>query len=177
MQQNSITQQPRVGGLVRTGTASSGSGGNGHDSNENGLASDNNSNASNNMNSNGNVINLHNARIASGSGDGGGGGGNNSGTGQQLIPNYQDEAYDYDDEDEDDEVEDDTTKHFIPIQELAPYMKSKMNVYRIFAEEGQMYLPPFDECTMQFIRDIVNGKKKVTTTNSHAVHRSSETTS
>lgn len=24
-----------------------------------------------------------------------------------------------------------------------------------------MYLPAFDECTMQFIRDIVNGKKKV----------------
>ena len=55
----------------------------------------------------------------------------------------------------------------ISIAELAPYMKSKMNIYRIFSEEGQMYLPSFDECTMQFIRDIVNGKKKVTTLLDH----------
>jgi len=42
-------------------------------------------------------------------------------------------------------------------------MKSKLDIYNILSKEGQMYLPPFNECSMSFIKDILNGKKKVST--------------
>jgi hypothetical protein len=45
--------------------------------------------------------------------------------------------------------------------ELAGNAKSKLDFYNILAKEGQLYLPPYNECTMLFIRDITMGKKKV----------------
>jgi hypothetical protein len=40
-------------------------------------------------------------------------------------------------------------------------MKSKVDIYNILAIEGQLYLPPISDCSMDFIREIMNGKKKV----------------
>lgn len=45
--------------------------------------------------------------------------------------------------------------------ELAGSAKSKLDFYNVLAKEGQYYLPPYQECTMLFIRDIAMGKKKV----------------
>ena len=35
--------------------------------------------------------------------------------------------------------------------------------YYILAIEGQYHLPSLDECTMEFLRDALSGKKKVLT--------------
>ena len=40
-------------------------------------------------------------------------------------------------------------------------MKSKADIYKILTKEGQLYLPPIDECPMIFIKDVLMGKKKV----------------
>jgi hypothetical protein len=40
-------------------------------------------------------------------------------------------------------------------------MKSKLDIYNILAKEGQLYLPPYNECPMTFIKDVMTGKKKV----------------
>lgn len=45
--------------------------------------------------------------------------------------------------------------------ELARYGKSKLDFYNILTKEGQFYLPPYDECTMLFMRDLFMGKKMV----------------
>ena len=45
--------------------------------------------------------------------------------------------------------------------QLQGVMKSKLDIYNILTKEGQIYLPPFNECTMQFVKDIFTGKKKV----------------
>ena len=45
--------------------------------------------------------------------------------------------------------------------QLQGVMKSKLDIYNILTKEGQIYLPPFNEYTMQFVKDIFTGKKKV----------------
>lgn len=45
--------------------------------------------------------------------------------------------------------------------ELKSVMRSKLDVYNILTKEGQLYLPPYNECSMQFINEIMMGKKKV----------------
>ena len=45
--------------------------------------------------------------------------------------------------------------------ELKAVMRSKLDIYNILTKEGQLYLPPYNECSMQFINDIMMGKKKV----------------
>ena len=45
--------------------------------------------------------------------------------------------------------------------QLVGKMKSKADIYKILTKEGQLFLPPFDECPMVFIKDIMMGKKKV----------------
>ena len=45
--------------------------------------------------------------------------------------------------------------------QLGTQAKSKLDFYNILATEGQYYLPPYDECPLLFIRDIMFGKKKV----------------
>lgn len=44
---------------------------------------------------------------------------------------------------------------------LNTQMKSKLDIYNILAKEGQYYLPPISECPMDFIKDILTAKKKV----------------
>ena len=41
------------------------------------------------------------------------------------------------------------------------YIKSKQDLYTILGIEGQFHLPPFDECTMEFLRDALRGIKKL----------------
>ena len=45
--------------------------------------------------------------------------------------------------------------------QLNSAMKSKLDMYNILAIEGQLYLPPFQDCTMDFIKQLVTGQKKV----------------
>ena len=45
--------------------------------------------------------------------------------------------------------------------QLTSKMKSKADIYKILTKEGQVYLPPIDECPMIFIKDILMSKKKV----------------
>ncbi len=45
--------------------------------------------------------------------------------------------------------------------QLNSAMKSKLDIYRILAIEGQMYLPPFKDCSMDFLKGVINGTKKV----------------
>ena len=45
--------------------------------------------------------------------------------------------------------------------DLSKYIKSKEDLYTILGIEGQFHLPPFDECTMEFLRDALRGIKKL----------------
>ena len=41
--------------------------------------------------------------------------------------------------------------------DLSKYIKSKEDLYTILGIEGQFHLPPFDECTMELLRDALRG--------------------
>ena len=45
--------------------------------------------------------------------------------------------------------------------QLSHAMKSKLDMYNVLAIEGQLYLPPYQHCSMLFLRDVMSGKKKV----------------
>ena len=45
--------------------------------------------------------------------------------------------------------------------QLKGVMKSKLDIYNILTKEGQLYLPPINDCPLEFIHAIINGKKKV----------------
>lgn len=47
--------------------------------------------------------------------------------------------------------------------QLAHAMKSKLDIYNVLAIEGQMHLPPYEQCSMEFFRQIFKGEKKVST--------------
>ncbi len=52
-------------------------------------------------------------------------------------------------------------KFLVKKSQLKSVMKSKLDIYNIMSKEGQLYLPPFSDCPMTFINDIISGKKKV----------------
>jgi hypothetical protein len=45
--------------------------------------------------------------------------------------------------------------------QLSGVMKSKLDIYTILTRELQFYLPPIHECPMDFISDLMLGKKKM----------------
>ena len=45
--------------------------------------------------------------------------------------------------------------------QLSGVMKSKLDIYTILTRELQYYLPPMNECPMDFISDIMLSKKKM----------------
>ena len=47
--------------------------------------------------------------------------------------------------------------------DLRNFVKSKEDLYIILSIEGQYHLPPYDECTMEFLRDALCGKKRLLT--------------
>ena len=47
--------------------------------------------------------------------------------------------------------------------DLRNFVKSKEDLYVILSIEGQLHLPPYDECTMDFMREALSGKKKLIT--------------
>ena len=47
--------------------------------------------------------------------------------------------------------------------DLRNFVKSKEDLYIIMSIEGQLHLPPYDECTMEFMRDALSGKKRLLT--------------
>jgi hypothetical protein len=49
--------------------------------------------------------------------------------------------------------------------ELQSKVKSKLDLFNVLTKEGQVYLPPFNECSMDFIKDLLCGKKKVNHSN------------
>lgn len=55
---------------------------------------------------------------------------------------------------------DESDKKQISSKELAGVLKCKKDVYNILTREGQLYLPPYDECTLEFMKGLLNGEKK-----------------
>ncbi len=49
----------------------------------------------------------------------------------------------------------------IQTRELSRLFRSKREIYQILVIEGQFYMPPFEECTIDFMRSLFSGKKKV----------------
>ena len=47
--------------------------------------------------------------------------------------------------------------------DLRNFVKSKEDLYVILSIEGQLHLPPYDECTMEFMRDALSGRKRLIT--------------
>jgi hypothetical protein len=47
--------------------------------------------------------------------------------------------------------------------DLRNFVKSKEDLYVILSIEGQLHLPPYDECTMEFMRDALCGRKRLIT--------------
>jgi len=47
--------------------------------------------------------------------------------------------------------------------DLRNFVRSKEDLYVILTIEGQLHLPPYDECTMEFMRDALSGKKRLLT--------------
>jgi ssRNA-specific RNase YbeY (16S rRNA maturation enzyme) len=47
--------------------------------------------------------------------------------------------------------------------DLRNFVKSKQDLYIILTIEGQLHLPPYDDCTMEFLRDALSGRKKLLT--------------
>ena len=50
--------------------------------------------------------------------------------------------------------------------QLSGVMKSKLDIYTILTKELQFYLPPYSECPMDFISDLMMGRKKMLKTSS-----------
>ncbi len=46
-------------------------------------------------------------------------------------------------------------------REMSRLFRSKKEIYQIMLIEGQYYLPPIEECTIDFLRSIFSGEKKV----------------
>ena len=49
----------------------------------------------------------------------------------------------------------------INVSQLGTKAKSENEMYRKLTVEANIYLPPQKECSIYFIRDIFNGKKKI----------------
>ncbi len=45
--------------------------------------------------------------------------------------------------------------------DLRRFIKSKKDIYEILLFEGQYYLPPYDDCPMDFLRDALSGVKRL----------------
>jgi hypothetical protein len=45
--------------------------------------------------------------------------------------------------------------------ELESKAKSKAEIYQLITCEGELFLPPYKYCSIDFIADVVEGKKKV----------------
>ena len=47
--------------------------------------------------------------------------------------------------------------------DLRNFVKSKQDLYIILTIEGQLHLPPYDDCSMEFMREALAGRKKLLT--------------
>lgn len=45
--------------------------------------------------------------------------------------------------------------------DLKSHIKSKDDIYYILSIEGQYHLPTFDECSLDFIREVIAGRKEL----------------
>ena len=59
----------------------------------------------------------------------------------------------------------------VDLKSLEQKVKDKKNIYTLLVNEGniqydniplaQIYLPPFDDCKLEFIKELCGGEKKV----------------
>ena len=49
-------------------------------------------------------------------------------------------------------------------KEFAAKYRSKREIYNFLACDYGVYLPPFDNVTIYFLKELMNGKKKMLTT-------------
>ena len=50
--------------------------------------------------------------------------------------------------------------HYVNVKEFEAKYRSKREVYTFLTVDGDAYLPPFQDVTAYFLKDIVSGKKK-----------------
>ena len=50
---------------------------------------------------------------------------------------------------------------FVNLIELGGKARSKAELYRLLTAEGHLYLPPYKICPVDFIADVIDGKKSV----------------
>ncbi len=53
------------------------------------------------------------------------------------------------------------TMRKVHTREMSRLFRSKREIYQILVVEGQFYLPPYEECTIDFLRQLFEGTKKV----------------
>ena len=49
----------------------------------------------------------------------------------------------------------------INLLDLGSKARSKGELYKLLTSDANLYLPPYKECTIEFITDYLEGKKKV----------------
>ena len=49
----------------------------------------------------------------------------------------------------------------VNLLDLGSKARSKYEVYKILTNEGNLYLPPYKECSIEFITDYLEGKKSI----------------
>ena len=50
---------------------------------------------------------------------------------------------------------------FVSSKEFAAKFRSKREIFNFLAVENSVYLMPFDACTIYFLKELMNGKKKM----------------
>ena len=50
----------------------------------------------------------------------------------------------------------------VHVKDLSQIFKSKNDIYKILITSGQIYLPPFEDCTLDYLRGLMNYSKNVT---------------
>ena len=60
---------------------------------------------------------------------------------------------------------------FVSSKEFAAKYRSKREIYNFLATDVGIYLPPYDNVTIYFLKDLLRGrKKKVRTTKVRTIH-------
>jgi len=68
------------------------------------------------------------------------------------------------------------TMRKVHTREMSRLFRSKKEIYQILTVEGQFYLPPYEECTLDFVRQMFCGTKKVSAFNTLLTTYSTSTT-
>jgi hypothetical protein len=54
-----------------------------------------------------------------------------------------------------------TKNTLIPLKNLKNLVRTKQELYNLFKQEGGYYLPPISKTPLQFLKDVLIGKKEL----------------